>query len=534
MVRLVAVLVVLSAAATARADDVSWPSDPDTRISAQIGACGRGDAAVCLEAATALGRRGIASRLGYTPTSLRARATKLLDEQCTAGTATSCFEQGRQLANRGDVTGIAKVARGCELGSGEACTYLAAREKNAQRVMELLERACTLENAHACEAVAEKIEKKDPGRASELHRTACAGNDATGCIKSGEQKRVAGDKAGAFTDFESACEIELAVRGTSTDVAICDTAGMLATDAAKARELFKSACDADDAVACVHLGERIARGEGGERDWGAGLALMKDGCKRAHDAACKTLADFAKHPPDWACSTKDECSKHCDEQLWPACRRFVELDGQDPGDATHWLELACTGGDPIGCRLLGDAAESFKSALPPYRKACKLRDATACTYVHLDRALHGSTSDVAALRGACASDLSTCALYGLAIARKDRKRATTVWREACDHDVGVACRYLARTFDENSRSGLDAMIDLVLGGPTTGFGTCDCENPTQLTKKQADDANHRFDEAQRLLLLGCAAGDAMSCEDTLGPDRIETPPAHPVVVPVWE
>ena len=30
------------------------------------------------------------------------------------------------------------------------------------------------------------------------------------------------------------------------------------------------------------------------------------------------------------------------------------------------------------------------------------------------------------------------------------------------------------------------------------------------------------------------AGDARSCDDTLGPDRHDGPPAHPVVVPAWE
>jgi TPR repeat protein len=534
MVRLVAVLVVLVAAGKVRADELVWPTDPEVRINAQIAACGQGQAAVCLEVAAELGRRGITSRAGYTPASLRARATKLLDEQCAAGTAASCFEHGRFLANRGDVaTGIAKMKRGCELGSGAACVYLASREKKAKRVMELLERACTLDNAHGCEAVAAKIENKDPSRASTLRRKACDGGDATACSKTAAQKRAAGDKAGAFADFESACELKLTARADGAELAACDHAGSLATDAARARELFKSACDAGHAPACIHLGERVARGEGGERDWGAGLALVADGCKRTRDTRCKPLADLKKHPPDWQCSTYEQCRTHCEEQLWPACRRIVELDKEEV-DA-EWLARACTGGDAIGCRMLGDADSSFKTALPHYQKACKLRDATACRYAQLGRALGGSKADVALLRSACGTDRATCALYGLAIARKDKQQAAKVLREACDHKVGVACRYLARTFDGSSSSGTDAMIELVIGAPQAGGATCDCESaPPQRSRKEADDDQQRYDESQRLLRLGCAAGDALSCEDTRGPDRVETPPARPVVLPAWQ
>lgn len=538
MLRLGIILVVIvSTAMSAFAEEVAWPSDPTIRLNAQIAACERGDPAVCLQAAAALGRRGTRDRMGHTPASLRARATTLLDEQCTADNGGSCFEYGRVLAKRGDSkTSAVKIARGCELGSGDACTYLAARTKNVRRSKELLERACTLDSAHACESIATSIEKTNPARALELHQKACAGSDATGCIKSGQHKQRAGDAAGAFADYDSACELELVARVTAADVAVCDTAGTLASDATKARELFQSACDAGYAAACIHLGERIARGVGGERDWGAGRALVKDGCKRAHDTACKSLASLEKDRPDWTCNTPEECSKHCDEQLWPACRRLVELDGRDDDNflASDLLAAACTNGDAIGCRMRGDLETSFSVALPHYRSACKLHDAAACAYVRFDRARIGSARDVGAMRAACKTDRAACALYGLAIAHKDLTRAQNIWREACDQHVGVACRYLAETFDEIT-SDPDAMVELVLGGLQPGYGTCDCDGTSgQLTSKQADEANRRLDEAQRLLRLGCAAGDTRSCEGTLGPDRVEEPPQNAVRVPAWE
>lgn len=531
MIRFVIVLaIVLSSAVGVRAEEVALPTDPRVRTDVQIAACDAGDPAMCLEVAAELGRRGVSTRRGHSPASLRARATSLLDEQCSAAKGDACFEYGRLLVNRGDAkTGMPKIERACELGSGLACTFLASRAKGRRRTSELLERACTFKDAHACESVAQQLERKDPARAVELHRKACSLDDAAACIESGEQRQRSGDIAGAFTDFESACDLRLAARGTAKDVAVCDVAGQLASDATKARALFESACTAGAPTACIHLGERIARGIGGERNWGAGIALVKDGCKRSHDGRCRALGVLEKQRPDWACNTHDECVKHCEEQLWPACRRVVELEGPDDLDAERWLVPACDGGDAISCRLLGDLELSFTDALPRYRSACKQHDAAACTYVRLDRARHGSAADVAALRASCKRDQAACALYGLAIARKDQKRARTVWREACDHGVGVACRYLASSFDPSRGSAPDAMSELVLyTSKDTGYGICGCDDAPAITHKEADDWNRRYDEAERLLLLGCAAGDVKSCE---APENL---PAERVSIPAWE
>jgi len=81
-----AAIAMLVATTAAHADD-EWPADRNGRIAAEIAACAKDRAAVCLDVATELEHAGIASRLGYTPAKLRERATTLYEDQCTAGSA---------------------------------------------------------------------------------------------------------------------------------------------------------------------------------------------------------------------------------------------------------------------------------------------------------------------------------------------------------------------------------------------------------------------------------------------------------------
>ncbi|CAN5799486.1 hypothetical protein BH11MYX3_BH11MYX3_29930 [soil metagenome] len=537
MVHRLAILLVLLAR-MARADATepgSWPTEPEPRLAAQLAACAGTAAAACIEAAATMKSQRVTSRFGYTPQSLGERAVTLFEQQCAAGTAASCLGHGKQLIKRGDTAGgTAKVEHACELGSGDACLYLAVRAKPA-KAMPLLEQACKQTNAHACELVAVKIEKSEPARAAELHRTACAGDDAIGCVRSGEHSRAAGDKAGAFTDFADACDLLLGSHATGNDVAICDAAGTLATDDVRARDLFQRACDAGVALGCEHLGEAIARGRGGVRDWGAGLAMVADGCKRARDRTCKPLVELRKAPPAWECATEEACNRHCDEELWPACRRLAEIS--DPNNQ-HLYELACTGGDPSACTRGGDLSDDFAEALPYYRKGCALRDATSCRYVQLARALT-SAGEAAVLRRACASDRGRCALYGLAIAKAQPKQAAAVWREACEAKIGVACRYLARTFDSYGSSG-DAYGELaIVPSNVVGYGTCDCDGPRPSAKqaakeaKDAEELNRRSERAQQLFEIGCHAGDQVSCDGVRG-EHSGMKPELVVPLPAWE
>jgi TPR repeat protein len=526
------VLVSLPLLATAaRADDDGWPADRDARITAQIAACEGDQPAICFEVAGAMDSLHIATRLGHTPADLRAHGEATLAAQCTAGHADACAAHGRFLAAHGDSGADAELERGCDLGDASACVERAAHARPGARAP-LLMRACELGDGAACEAIAATT--RDPARALALHRKACDGGDAHGCAHAGAHDRAAGDRARAFGEFSSACDLAIDGRFHGDDVAACDDAGALADDAAKARELFQRACDADYPLACEHLGERIARGLGGARDWGAGLAMIADGCARAGDHACRALASVKAHPPDPRCDTTDACEALCQEQIWGACRRLVELQGPDP-ETNEWLENACNDHDARGCVMRGDMSDAFTDALPWYRRGCALHDATACGYVAFDRARRVPAA-AAPLRAACVKDPAACPLYGLAIVKRDRAGAIAVWRSACDAKIGVACRFLADTFDPDMRSGDDAYVALVLGGSKPGFGDCGCDGDTRAPADPhwAENEQRRLDEAQRLVRLGCEAGDARSCEDTLGPDRYEQPPGAVVRVPAWE
>jgi TPR repeat protein len=532
--------------ATTNTEDaaVDTPVSGDAGISFGVTRCASGVAAKCREAAAEMERLHVASRYGYSPSTLRARADALLEERCTAGDGAACFEQGKYLERghghaRDASAGRDRIEHACELKYGDACAYLGDHAKPTKQALALYERACAADSAHGCEQLAMRLGDRDRDRIAELHHKACAGDDLAGCEQSGALLRARGDRSGALADFERACELELAHGLHDQEVASCDAAGVLATDATHARELFERACEAGHALGCEHLGERIARGEGGERNWGAGLELVADGCERAHDTRCRALVDLKKHPPDWQCATADECQRHCDEHLWPACRRMLELAyAASPGEEFDFelLEQACTGGDATGCRMRGDRSTVFGDALPWYQRGCKLRDAGSCGYTRFARALH-SAGQAKGLRVACAKDHAACALYGIAIAKRDPKQAAKVWRDACDAKVGVACRFLARTFVPTNPWRDDVMADVVLGTTPLAGATCDCDSwggATTYTPQQEEDASRRRAESARLLRLGCAAGDVRSCEAAVDADGAEVSPSIPVPLPAWE
>jgi hypothetical protein len=527
---LLSIGLVLALAHGARGDTDPWPTDADARITAQIAACEGDRPDVCDEVAAAMTRAGIAKRLGRTPADLRARGQAALDARCTSGTADACWERGRSLRAHGDGGADDLIARGCELGSGDACLDRALHTRDRAKSLALLRTACDHGRGDACELIATRA-GGDAATVLALHRQACDGGAVAGCQRAGELDRAAHDPR-ALDDFTRACDAASAAHLDADAMRGCDDAGLLTSDAVQARARFQLACDAGDALACEHLGERIARGQGGPRDWGAGLAQIADACKRTHDRACRALAELKRHPPDWSCATEDECRARCDEELWPACRRAVELAAPDDRDP-DLLERACAGGDAIGCRMRGDAAEAFADALPWYRRGCALHEDRACGYVAFDRARRSGAT--AAMKAACAKDPAACPLYGIAIAKRDAKRAADAWRGACEAKVGVACRFLARTFDDASNDGDDAMIELVLGGSKPGFGDCGCDDgATPPAKDWAEQEQRRDDEAQRLLHAACVDGDARACEDTLGDARLVAPPVTPVALPAWE
>lgn len=501
MSRALALLILVAAAgpASARPDDA--------KINGDIASCQAGTPEACTEAAKALDEIHVANRLGYTPAKLRDHGAELLATQCAAGSADACYEHGK-LALRGSdpAQGTAEIEHACDVGSGRGCLYLAQHESHPARIVVLLDKACELGTAHGCELLAER----DTKRAPELHRKACDGDDALGCTRSGEQRRGSGDRAGAFTDFAKACDLQ--------DTPSCDDAGLLAPDPTTARDLFGRACDADIARGCSHLAELVAHGDGGERDWGKGLDLAERACTLLHAKACPQLAALRKHPPEVHCDTDEACQKLCDERIGAACRALGDLrEASEPDSGASAYRDACTAGDGPSCFASAQAETSLEAAGPMYDRACKLGERRACRYAEAALALGGSATARDAMRRACTTaNPDACTLYGIAVATAAPAKAATAWRTACEHGSGAACRRLA----------------------TVAFGrgfyaSCDCDGVKTPYERYAEayEARRRRDY-DRYTKRACELHDADACADLAAFDA--PAPIRTASTPAWE
>jgi TPR repeat protein len=472
----------------------------DSTIVASIAQCESGAPDACLDAATAMEQVHAASRLGKTPRDLRELARQAWEKQCQANDGDACLEHGKLLARAGDKAGTAEIERGCTIGSGRACLYLAEHEKTPAKALALLEQACDHGEAHACTEIAQK----DHARASELYRKACDGNDVLGCSHSGVDRRTAGDTTGAFADFLKACDGEI--------FDSCVSAGELAPDPAKARELFTRACDANTSAGCSHLADLVAHGQGGDRNWGQGLDLAEKACTLAHASHCPQLADLRAHPPDATCSTDDTCQKLCDERLGAACRTEGELRERElEGSGLEAFADACKYGDAEACLYAGNDS-TLADATGSYERGCKLGNKDACLYAEVAHGSLGSAAARESLRRRCGKTPATCTLYGIALAGTDPARALKVWKVACAKGDGAACRAAAMQL-----------------APNGSYGVCDCEDMPKTKAERELEADQA--ESEKLWKRGCDLGDTKACAEE-GPYDAKLPP-RPLTTPVW-
>ena len=491
-------------------------ADPDADLTVAIAACEHEAADQCLDAATQMDRRHVATRLGHTPDDLRTRGQHLLETQCTAGTGDACYALGRQLERHGHGDDVARghglVERGCDLHSGRACLDLALGATSPAVAIQRFDQACAAGNADGCEQLARRV----PSRARELHGKACDGGNLGGCLRSGELALAAGKRADAAARFTSACDLG--------DAASCDRAGTLTADATAARALLERACDQDVAAGCAHLAPFVAKGQGGARDWGHGLALATKSCELAHATTCALVAELRRHPPDPRCDDVTECKRMCDEQIAGSCRLLAERVAIDARPELY--RNACDLGDAKSCAIAGDGADEVVSAADLYARACKLGDARSCTYARYTDAARGSKPARDALRRACATDVDACIVLGMVFEPTDKHEAGRLWRDACRRRPGAACRLAAYG---SAHSSQDV-------GPL-------CWTPDARNDRDC------FAESDRLGQQACDAGDALGCADITRRHCIEgdraacsaaadrapaSAPAWPVSVPAWE
>ncbi|HEY5923670.1 MAG TPA: hypothetical protein VIV11_18440, partial [Kofleriaceae bacterium] len=444
----------------------------DTKLVVAIAECERGEPARCMQAAAEMKQLRIGRHREYTQHALRDRGFMLFEQQCDDGVAAACLEYGRKLLRDDDTErGFEEIERACKLGSADACLLLGNRRSTGDRALVLFDRACTNGSARACERLAEQLELGKQSRSAsyrrriaELHRKACDGDDAVGCMRSGEVRLAAGDRVGALVDLGKSCDLG--------EARSCDRAGLLAPPEG-ARVLFMRACDADIASGCKHLSQMYARGRGGQRNWSKAIAFAETACNVDRVAPCTAANQLRQHPPDWRCHDEQTCAQLCDEGIGRSCRRLAELHHGALAD----YERGCAADDRASCTLRGHGAETFDDAATWYKLGCRAGDRSACQYVQFAKALDGSVAARDALRKQCSADPTACVLVGLAVVDRQPREAEQRWRAACARDQGVGCRLVADQLARNRRRSRSTRL-----------------------------------EAEKLMELACKRGDPVACK----------------------
>jgi TPR repeat protein len=355
---------------------------------------------------------------------------ELLEANCAASNASTCVEIGRlyeagagglprdlRRAERG-------YARGCSLGSGEACRHL-------ERLVE-----------------ADDTTPPDLGMVEATLRAACERGTSDACV-------------GLATMHLQAIGVPEAPE--------------------QARKLLARACDANNGVACMRLG-LILVAFPQEMDLDPGLRLLERGCALGTQLSCVRSADrllragWERNGSWWSGVERavDRLRAACRAGEYAGCVAVgaLYLDGRgvgrDPAKAREIFRAACDDGFARGCDALGgalaDAPGARAEAAAAWRRACQLRDGGGC--LRLAQSLHalpGGPPDAAPAQGNLAAAVrlvqQACTLHapegcatlaalhqrGLGVPR-DARRAAELGLRACRLGAEVGCErtYLSR------------------------------------------------------------------------------------------
>jgi TonB family protein len=289
----------------------------------------------------------------------------------------ACLERGRQLVEGQGVArdfeqATAYFTAACRGGVTEGC-YMPAQTmlpylpdpKEAQKVVDLLERTCDEGQVFACFALgtaraSTKAELRDDQKALKAFGGACSLGHAQGCLR---EAAIAGgggiESDPAHTLVEKACRLGedaacdrlcQAGEGWACEVLVnrleelnpdkaalraalekacaagnpCACQAVAPQDSAvtNSAEALQSKCDADDAQSCFKLAWARHRGETRAQDLNAARALFGQACEMGHRRACRCLAGMlargeasyareGKPDPDLmaACGLDKDCLK---------------------------------------------------------------------------------------------------------------------------------------------------------------------------------------------------------------------------------
>ena len=253
------------------------PRDLVKAVQAARDGCEAGEPALCVEAG-----RSILRGEGVKPDPELAK--ELFGDACTQRTHAGCLDLALMLQNG---TGVAQdpaaaavlFDKACVGGDASACQLLGdtryagmgvARDlKGAQAAFQ---RACGLQLFSSCTKLGDLFRvQREPERAAEQYRKACASEEKDACIALRLEKPCAGREA--CLDFADLCSDYLAGYDVLAEPQL-------------ARAPCEKACTGGVGEACDNLADMYQDGSGVPRDEGQATALRKRACSLGDRDAC--------------------------------------------------------------------------------------------------------------------------------------------------------------------------------------------------------------------------------------------------------
>ena len=360
---------------------------------------------------TAAGRLADADHAATKPLELATRACELDTQQCF--TLARLYELGRGgLGKPDNVKATATFKSACDAGDQDSCVSFAKRIRDglgatADKALagSLMEKACTAEEAGACEQLAVWLlgDKTDDAHAYDLATRGCTLGSRHACYVAGWAIRAnrRGGKALAKEDA-----------------------------AKEALPLFDKACDAGSASGCESSGDVYRAGLGVPKDLAKAFKNLSASCFSEVDpqgSACLEVAEMAKAGE----GTTDNADKvalragarACAYGESAACMPLMSVKVADEV-ATVVAELSgkCRTGDETACQWEANArtlgtTDDKKRALELFTESCKRKVAFACVRQ---------------------GDLINTGVG----TKADSARAEQIWSELCDDGSGDGCMRL--------------------------------------------------------------------------------------------
>jgi uncharacterized protein len=407
----------------------------------------------------------------------------------------------------------AKLNRRCKAGDGSACAGLASlyaaglgvprdearTAQLSQRAAQLQQLACDNAQAGACFALAEMYERaravpENRVRATELYGKACDAGHGTSCLRLGWQ--LGGKNS---TDRDRPLRLHMSsvpanpVGASAWRVAESRRPVDTRTNAPRAADLFRRACDGGNSLGCVEYGDMCKSGTGVPRDEAQALRLFEKACADGESAGCLLASNILTS--GWSPANPDKG------------QRLIQQGLRRDRDENARRLKACDEGDAIVCYELASArvgSTPGKSGREPtsvelFQKGCDRGDAPSCFRVA--RAL-SSGRDVP----------------------RDMDKATQLLRKTCDAGYWEACLYLGRMYSD----GREGIPQDAAKAAELFQRSCDGHEPIgcivlAFMYLRSDGVPRDPDKARQLLQTACDAGYGEACRLCQMPATLEDP-----------